>query len=63
MNTLLSLLFLTFVIGDCVQITQKVWWSYRDWTIIGIDKDGYTLYDGEWTVHSVPAKMLKKCKK
>lgn len=58
------LLLIAFAIGDCVHIKPKLWWTWptMKWTIIGTEKGKYVLYDGQWTVHGVPAKLMEKCK-
>lgn len=57
------LLFLAFVIGDCVHINERLWWTHPTeyWVVIGIENGKYVLYN-EMTVHNVPERMLTKCK-
>ena len=62
MKTLLSLIFIFFLVGDCVKITTGIL-KGSHWKVIEITGDKYILYDKDWTVTNVPGKFLIKSKK
>lgn len=61
-KTLLSLIFVAFLVGDCVKITTGIL-KGSHWKIIEITGNTYILYDDEWTVTKVPGKFLVKTRK
>ena len=65
MKTLLSLIFVAFLVGDCVRITTGILRGGY-FSVIAVEADGkYTLYDNSYpaTIYEVPGKFLVKTNK